>query len=285
MKRSRRRRIGGAVLFLVVAVMVLKRCAIDIIRVEESSMWPVLVGGQDRVLMNRMADKPQRFEVWVYDDKEGRRRLVKRVLGFEGEHINLLGGDVWIGTERGKLLRARRSVVVVGNADSSGSAKDNQLLAQRRAALHAVYNQYLRCAADPFYTAESEDIQALLRPLFMTSWLIDDFLADNDFFGATADPQRPATTLLSSASSKTAYGTAFMLSQRQGIEVVGLTSAANVAFCESLGCYHRVLTYEQLDQLAADTPGIYVDFAGNAALRLAVHTRFAQLAYSCSIHR
>jgi outer membrane protein OmpA-like peptidoglycan-associated protein len=30
-------------------------------------------------------------------------------------------------------VRARRSVVVVGNADSSGTAKENQLLAQRRA--------------------------------------------------------------------------------------------------------------------------------------------------------
>jgi hypothetical protein len=47
-------------------------------------------------------------------------------------------------------------------------------------------------------------LQALLRPLFITSWLIDDFFADNDFFGAS-------TLLLSSASSKTAYGTAFQL--------------------------------------------------------------------------
>jgi outer membrane protein OmpA-like peptidoglycan-associated protein len=30
-------------------------------------------------------------------------------------------------------VRARRSIVVVGNADSSGNTKDNQLLAQRRA--------------------------------------------------------------------------------------------------------------------------------------------------------
>lgn len=155
--------------------------------------------------------------------------------------------------------------------------------APHRSSLHAVYNQYLRVTSDPFYTADSEDRQALLRPLFVTSWLIDDFLADNDFFGAAADPARPGVMLLSSASSKTAYGTAFMLAQRQGIEVVGLTSASNVGFCESLGCYHRVLTYEQLDQLAADTPCIYVDFAGNAALRSAVHHRFSRLAYSCSI--
>lgn len=148
--------------------------------------------------------------------------------------------------------------------------------APHRRELHAVYNQYLRCSADPFYTPATEDTQALLRPLFITSFLIDDFLADNDFFGAQ-------TMLLSSASSKTAYGTAFQLAQRPGIEVIGLTSPANVAFCESLGCYSRVLTYDQLDQISADATCIYVDFAGNAKLRHAIHTRFANLKYSCSI--
>lgn len=148
--------------------------------------------------------------------------------------------------------------------------------APHRAELHAVYNHYLRTNADPFYTPDTEDVQALLRPLFVTSWLIDDFLADNEFFGAT-------TMLLSSASSKTAYGTAFQLAQRGGIEVVGLTSAANRAFCESLGCYSRVLAYEELDQVPADAACVYIDFAGNAELRKCIHTRFANLKYSCSI--
>jgi Protein of unknown function (DUF2855) len=148
--------------------------------------------------------------------------------------------------------------------------------AAHRQELHAVYNHYTRTSADPFYTADSEDIQALMRPLFTTSFLIDDFLADNTFFGAD-------TMLLSSASSKTAYGTAHCLHQRAGIEVIGLTSQRNKAFCESLGCYSRVLTYEQLDQIAADAACVYVDFAGNADLRRAIHTRFSRLAYSCSI--
>ncbi|MDP2262206.1 MAG: DUF2855 family protein [Hydrogenophaga sp.] len=158
--------------------------------------------------------------------------------------------------------------------------------AAHRAALHPVYNQYLRCAADPFYTADTEALQALLRPLFLTSWLIDDFLADNAFFGAQAAAQQGGThavLLLSSASSKTAYGTAAQLAQREGVSVVGLTSAANVAFCESLCVYQRVLSYEQLDELPAETPCVYVDFAGNGALRRAIHTRFVALAYSCSI--
>ncbi|HSH90933.1 MAG TPA: DUF2855 family protein [Ramlibacter sp.] len=148
--------------------------------------------------------------------------------------------------------------------------------APHRSALHSVYNQYLRCNADPFHSPGSEDTQAILRPLFVTSWLIDDFLADNEFFGAK-------TVLLSSASSKTAYGTAFQLAQRPGIEILGLTSPGNRAFCESLGCYTRVLTYDELDQLPADTPCVYTDFAGNADLRRQIHTRFANLKYSCSI--
>ena len=155
--------------------------------------------------------------------------------------------------------------------------------AAHRANLHPVYNQYLRCSADQFYSADSEDTQALLRPLFITSWLIDDFLADNHFFGAAGAGDQSAIMLLSSASSKTAYGTAFQLFQRQGIEVVGLTSAANLGFCESLGCYHRVLSYQQLDQIDANAACVYIDFAGNADLRRAVHTRFTGLRYSSSI--
>lgn len=155
--------------------------------------------------------------------------------------------------------------------------------APHRAALHAVYNRYLRVDADPFYSAGTEDLQALLRPLFITSWLIDDFIADNAFFGTTAEPARPGRMLLSSASSKTAYGTAFMLAQRKGIDVVGLTSPDNQAFCESLGCYRQVWSYGQLDRLSADVPSIYIDFAGNAGLRSAVHHRFSRLAYSCAI--
>ena len=166
---------------------------------------------------------------------------------------------------------------------SAGSFSDG---APHRAALHAVYNQVQRVTSDPFYTADSEDMQALLRPLFLTAWLIDDFLADNAFFGINAANPAGGTRgalLLSSASSKTASATAAQLAKRPEVEVVGLTSPGNVAFCESLGCYSRVLTYDQLNDLPADTPCVYVDFAGSGPLRQAIHTRFSRLAYSCSI--
>jgi hypothetical protein len=153
--------------------------------------------------------------------------------------------------------------------------------AAHRVPLAAIYNQYTRCSADPGYRPEQEGEIALLRPLFTTSFLIDDFLADNGFFGAE-------TVLLSSASSKTAYGTAFCLAQRRGhadaVKIVGLTSGTNRAFTEGLGCYDQVLTYDDLDSLPAAAPSAYVDMSGSAALRSRVHGHFGDaLRYSCSV--
>ena len=148
--------------------------------------------------------------------------------------------------------------------------------APHRAALHGVYNRYLRSSRDPFYTPDTEDLQALLRPLYQTSWLIDDFLADNDFFGAR-------TVLLSSASSKTAWATALLLQQRAGITAIGFTAPANMAFCESLGCYGRVLPYADVATLDAAAPCVYVDFAGDARFRAQVHEHCKELRYSCSV--
>jgi hypothetical protein len=148
--------------------------------------------------------------------------------------------------------------------------------APHRAELHAVYNQYLRSAQDPFHKAGTEGVQSLLRPLFFTSWLIDDLLGDNAFFEAD-------TVVLSSASSKTAYGTAFQLAQRKGIRLIGLTSDGNKAFCEGLGCYSQVLGYGELDQIAAEANCVYLDFAGNGDLRRQIHERFTKLRYSCAI--
>ena len=153
--------------------------------------------------------------------------------------------------------------------------------AAHRQELAAVYNQYLFCDADPGWRPELEGLQAVLRPLFLTAFLLDDFLGDNAFFGAEQ-------LLLSSASSKTAISTAYCLAQRRHLpgapRVVGLTSAAHADFVRSLGCYDAVMTYEQLPALQAQTATVYVDFAGNAELRRQVHTHFADaLKFSSSI--
>ena len=53
--------------------------------------------------------------------------------------------------------------------------------ADHRVALPAVYNQYSRCSTDADYQPEREAEQMILRPLFFTSFLIDDFLAETRF--------------------------------------------------------------------------------------------------------
>ena len=153
--------------------------------------------------------------------------------------------------------------------------------APHRAELAAAYQQLVFCDADPAWLPRLEGLQAVLKPLFVTSFLIDDFLADNHFFGARQ-------LLLSSASSKTAYGTAFCLAQRRGQaglpKVVGLTSPGNVAFTQSLGCYDEVRTYDSVATMDAAVPSVYVDFAGSAPVRRSVHQRFGDaLTFSSSI--
>lgn len=151
--------------------------------------------------------------------------------------------------------------------------------AEHRRGLPPIYAHYDRCTSDASYVAEREPQQALLRPLFSTAFLLDDFLHDNGYFGAD-------TVVLSSASSKTAYGTAFCLSQRQGdrVRVVGLTSPANADFTRSLGCYDDVVIYDQIGTSLAETPSVYVDFSGDGAVRSAVHRRLGdRLTYDCAV--
>lgn len=165
------------------------------------------------------------------------------------------------------------STVLQPVALASGRFNDG---AAHRAELPPIYNQYVRTAADPSFEPGKEDLQSLLRPLFTTSFLIDDFLHDNGFFGAD-------TVMLSSASSKTAYGTAFLLARRDGVKVLGLTSAANKAFCESLGCYTQVLAYDDIGSVASATACVYVDFSGDAPFRRKLHAHLPNLRYSCAV--
>lgn len=128
--------------------------------------------------------------------------------------------------------------------------------------LPSPYNALTTTTGDLAYEAGQEDLQVLYRPLFMTSFLLADFLVDNGHFGAD-------TVVFSSASAKTSYGTAFLLDE---VHRVGLTSGPNRAFTESLGCYDDVVTYDEVPAMAV-TEAVYVDVAGNGALRRQVHER------------
>ena len=133
-----------------------------------------------------------------------------------------------------------------------------------------VYNAYTRVSGDPAFEGKQGDYQALLRPLFMLSFLVDDFLAENEFYGAKG-------VMLSSASSKTAFGLAQLLHARaNGIKVIGLTSAGNTAFVKSLGCYDEVVTYDSVNALPVDNAVAFVDMAGSSSLREQLHRHFGE---------
>jgi hypothetical protein len=139
--------------------------------------------------------------------------------------------------------------------------------AAHRQSAAPVYNAYARITGDPAFAGQQGDYQALLRPLFMLSFLVDDLLAENEFYGARC-------VLLSSASSKTAFGLAHLLHARGDIKVIGLTSAANVSFVRSLGCYDEVVTYDRIASLPSNSPVAFVDMAGNSGLREKLHRHF-----------
>ncbi len=148
-----------------------------------------------------------------------------------------------------------------------------------RVDLPPVYNVYERVAGDPAYARPREPHQMLLRPLFMTSFLIEDFISDNDHFGARR-------VLIASASSKTALGVAYAFREKKhpGLEIVGLTSRRNRAFVESTGYYDRVATYDEISALDPQAPSVLIDMAGNTDVVRAVHERLgAALAYSMGV--
>lgn len=146
-----------------------------------------------------------------------------------------------------------------------------------RKGLSPLYAVFDRVIQNPFYQVENEDYEILLRGLFTTAWLIDDFMFDHDYYGAEQ-------YLITSASSKTSIALAFTIRARGERPSIGLTSEANRAFVESLGCYDQVITYDEVQSLNPNTPSILVDMAGSARTLHDVHHHFQdQLRYSCRI--
>ncbi len=145
---------------------------------------------------------------------------------------------------------------------------------EHRRTLTSAYNQYTRCSQDEVYSQANENYQMLVRPLFLTSFMCADFLQDAEFFGAKQ-------IVVSSASSKTAYGTAFCL-DGHGIKLIALTSTGNKSFVEQLGCYQQAITYDELTKIDTCLPTLYLDFSGDEALRAKVHQHFGNtLVYDC----
>lgn len=131
-----------------------------------------------------------------------------------------------------------------------------------RDGLALVYNSYVTVKPGD---ARDDHLRSLLQPLLATSYLLCDWLSDNDWFGAEQ-------IIVGSASSKTGLGLCKFLAEPEArpYRIVGLTGTANRAFVQGLGACDSVLSYDQITDLPR-VPSVYVDMAGHAGVKAALH--------------
>lgn len=146
--------------------------------------------------------------------------------------------------------------------------KDGRLFdgAAHRAELPPVYNAYARVGGEPEHDPSMDDERMVLYPLYATSYCLYDFALDNDWFGAKQ-------TIIVSASSKTAIGTAYAMKSDPGApRLVGLTSARNRDAVRALDLYDDVVVYDDIaDRIDAAVPTLIIDMSGNGAVIGTLH--------------
>lgn len=242
---------------------------------------PELVAGQVLLRVDRFAFTANNISYALAGDMLGYWRFFPApdgwgrlpVMGF-GDVVRSAHPEVAEGTRCFGFYPMSRHLVIEPSQVGPGPIVDG---AAHRQGLAAAYSQYTPVEHDALYDPAQEDQLMLLRGLFLTSFLADDFLAERDYKGATS-------VLISSASSKTSIALGHQVSRRGAAAAVGLTSARHLDFVRSLGCYDKVFTYDEVRALDPTAPTVFVDMAGDAAVRRAVHEHFgARLRYSCSI--
>ena len=145
-------------------------------------------------------------------------------------------------------------------------------VSEHRKHLAPIYNYYSCNAADPGYQKEKEDFQPIIKPLFATSFLIYYFLKDNDFFEAE-------NIIITSASSKTALGLAFLLNKNKkedGKKIIGLTSDKNSEFVINSGYYDEVINYSNILKNMSHKSTVIIDFAGNSVLLNNIYEKLSE---------
>lgn len=135
-----------------------------------------------------------------------------------------------------------------------------------RAELPALYNQYRRTQGEPGYLNSLETERCLLFPLFVTSFVLYDYLIDNGFFGAQQ-------IVIGSVSSKTGFGLAHLLKNHPalGRKIVGLTSTRNAAFVESLKSCDQLVTYGGENAIDTGLRTAWIDMSGDGPLTNKLH--------------
>jgi hypothetical protein len=130
----------------------------------------------------------------------------------------------------------------------------------------SLYSSYRRTQAEADSVQKIENQRCLLSPLFATSFIIYDYLIDNDFFGAQQ-------VVVGSASSKTGFGLAMMLHNDWSVSqtVIGVTSVRNKDFVDAVDCCDQIILYGEETQLDNTLATVYVDMSGDIKLTTALH--------------
>jgi hypothetical protein len=135
----------------------------------------------------------------------------------------------------------------------------------QRAFLHPWYLTFQRVGEPD----NLDDFRALMRPIFPASFNLASLVERQAAHGVKS-------LIITSASCKTAIGmTDELLERRAGVATVGITSAANRAFVESLGIYDQVATYDAIKSATVTSPAGFIDFTGAGHWQEAVYQCFA----------
>ena len=146
---------------------------------------------------------------------------------------------------------------------------------EHRKELPPVYNNYVRLAGENNYDHSMDSVRALLFPLHVTAFCLCDSLHEDSYLGASQ-------VIIVSASSKTAIGLAQGLAESSDSpKIVGLTSAGNAKFVESLGCYDEVISYDELNRVDYSSGSVMVDMAGNREILGALHGELGDNMLKC----
>ncbi len=152
---------------------------------------------------------------------------------------------------------------------SSGGFTD---VAPWRAKHASTYKNFTRAVANM-----QDDRYAIFRGLYTTSFLLEDFLRENNFFDAQQ-------VIITSASSKTSIALANCLQRFSDVKVIGLTSARNLSFVKDVGEYDEIVDYQNLDAINTRAKSAVVDMAGNPQIIADVHSLLGtNITYSCSV--
>lgn len=239
-----------------------------------------LAEGEARLRVERFALSANNITYAVFGDELGywnvfpAREGLGRIpaWGF-GEVVETRNDAVALG-ERvyGLLPMSTELVLRPGEATATGFVDGSP----HRAGMHPFYNRYLREASVRDRTPD-DPFAALMRPLALTAMLIAGFLVDEGVFGSRR-------VIVSSASSRTAFALGTMLrSLPDPVEVVGLTSSARIEVVRAGRAFDSVLGYDAVDALPLED-AVFVDIAGDASVRLAVHQRLGSaLRHSCVV--